>query len=63
MDHPPVSFWQHAPDVDHTAPGLAEAMLAFHRRYDLDVLTLDVPPAHLTAVVQAVRRSRPYPEW
>lgn len=38
VDHPPVSFWQHAPDVDHTAAGLANAMLAFHRRYDLDLI-------------------------
>lgn len=38
VDHPPVSFWQHAPDVDHTAAGLADAMLAFHRRYDLDLI-------------------------
>ena len=36
VDRPPVSFWRHAPDVDHTAPGLAEAMLAFQRRWDLD---------------------------
>src|SRR6185312_654171 len=36
VDRPPVSFWRHVPDVDHTAPGLAEAMLAFQRRWDLD---------------------------
>src|SRR3989304_5369921 len=35
---PPVAFWRHAPDVDHTAKGLADAMLAFHRRYDLDLI-------------------------
>jgi uroporphyrinogen decarboxylase len=38
VDRPPVSFWRHVPDVDHTAPGLAEAMLAFQRRWDLDFL-------------------------
>jgi uroporphyrinogen decarboxylase len=38
VDRPPVAFWQHVPDVDHTAQGLAEAMLAFHRRYDLDFI-------------------------
>ncbi|HEV8617138.1 MAG TPA: uroporphyrinogen decarboxylase family protein [Methylomirabilota bacterium] len=38
VDRPPVAFWRHAPDVDHTAPGLAEAMLAFHRRWDLDLI-------------------------
>jgi len=31
-----VSFWRHVPDVDHTAAGLAEAMLAFQRKWDLD---------------------------
>jgi uroporphyrinogen decarboxylase len=36
VDRPPLSFWRHVPDVDHTAPGLAEAMLAFQRRWDLD---------------------------
>jgi uroporphyrinogen decarboxylase len=38
VDRPPVAFWRHAPDVDHTAQGLAEAMLAFHRRWDLDLI-------------------------
>lgn len=38
VDRPPVAFWRHAPDVDHTAEGLAEAMLAFHRRWDLDLI-------------------------
>jgi uroporphyrinogen decarboxylase len=36
VDRPPVSFWRHVPEVDHTAAGLAEAMLAFQRRWDLD---------------------------
>ena len=36
VDRPPVSFWRHVPDVDHTAAGLAEAMLSFQRRWDLD---------------------------
>src|SRR5258705_203099 len=38
VDRPPVSFWRHVPDVDHTAKGLADAMLAFHRRWDLDLI-------------------------
>src|SRR5437763_5879535 len=38
VDRPPVAFWRHAPDVDHTAEGLAEAMLAFHRTWDLDLI-------------------------
>ena len=40
VDRPPVAFWRHAPDVDHTAKGLADAMLAFHRRFDLDLIKL-----------------------
>jgi len=38
VDRPPVAFWRHAPDVDHTAEGLAEAMLTFQRRWDLDLI-------------------------
>ena len=38
VDRPPVAFWRHVPDVDHTAQGLADAMLAFHRRWDLDLI-------------------------
>ena len=38
VDRPPVSFWRHVPEVDHTAAGLAEAMLAFQRRWDLDFI-------------------------
>src|SRR5256885_15957094 len=38
VDRPPVAFWRHVPEVDHTAQGLADAMLAFHRRWDLDLI-------------------------
>jgi uroporphyrinogen decarboxylase len=38
VDRPPVSFWRHAPDVDHTSRGLAGAMLDFQRRWDLDFI-------------------------
>jgi uroporphyrinogen decarboxylase len=38
VDRPPVAFWRHVPDVDHTAEGLAAAMLDFHRRWDLDLI-------------------------
>src|SRR5215510_915629 len=38
VDRPPVAFWRHVPEVDHTAEGLAEAMLAFHRRWDVDLI-------------------------
>ena len=40
VDRPPLAFWQHVPDVDHTARGLADAMLAFHRRWDLDFIKI-----------------------
>jgi uroporphyrinogen decarboxylase len=35
-----VAFWRHVPEVDHRAAGLAEAMLAFQRRWDLDLIKL-----------------------
>ena len=38
VDRPPVAFWRHVPDVDHTSQGLADAMLAFHRKWDLDLI-------------------------
>jgi uroporphyrinogen decarboxylase len=38
VDRPPVAFWRHVPEVDHTAQGLADAMLAFHRTWDLDLV-------------------------
>src|SRR6266581_2862667 len=38
VDRPPVSFWRHVPEVDHTAGGLADAMLAWQRRWDLDFI-------------------------
>ena len=38
VDRPPVSFWRHAPAVDHTARGLAGAMLDFQHRWDLDFI-------------------------
>ena len=37
-DRPAVAFWRHVPDVDHTSKGLADAMLAFHRTWDLDLI-------------------------
>jgi uroporphyrinogen decarboxylase len=40
VDRPPVAFWRHAPDVDHTARGLADAMLAFHWKWDLDLIKM-----------------------
>lgn len=38
VDRPPVSLWRHAPDRDHDPALLAEATLAFHERWDLDLI-------------------------
>ena len=38
VDRPPVAFWRHVPEVDHTARGLADAMLAFQRKWDIDLI-------------------------
>jgi uroporphyrinogen decarboxylase len=38
LDRAPVSFWRHFPDRDLNPQALAEAMLDFHRRYDLDLI-------------------------
>ena len=38
VDRPPISFWRHVPDLDHDPRLLADAMLAFHRRWDLDLV-------------------------
>ena len=35
-----MAFWRHVPEVDHTARGLAEAMLAFQRTWDLDLIKI-----------------------
>jgi uroporphyrinogen decarboxylase len=38
LDRPPVAFWRHVPDADDRPDALAAAMLAFHRRWDLDLI-------------------------
>jgi uroporphyrinogen decarboxylase len=38
VDRPPVSFWRHAPAIDHDARQLAVTMLAFQARWDLDFI-------------------------
>lgn len=38
VDRPPLSFWRHFPDLDEDPFALAEALLAFHARYDLDFI-------------------------
>jgi uroporphyrinogen decarboxylase len=40
VDRPPVAFWRHVPEVDHRPEGLAQAMLDFHRRWDLDLVKI-----------------------
>ncbi|MFQ5839576.1 MAG: uroporphyrinogen decarboxylase family protein [Candidatus Methylomirabilales bacterium] len=38
VDRVPVSFWRHFPDRDADPTALAEALIAFHREYDLDLI-------------------------
>ena len=38
VDRVPISFWRHFPDLDMNPAALAETLLAFHRRYDLDFM-------------------------
>lgn len=38
VDRPPVSFWRHFPEIDDNPRALAEALIAFHARYDLDFI-------------------------
>src|SRR5215217_2189022 len=43
VDRPPVSLWQHFPEEDQTAEGLAAATLAWQRRFDFDLVKF-MPP-------------------
>lgn len=38
VDRIPISFWRHFPDIDLDPMALADALLRFHRRYDLDFI-------------------------
>ncbi len=38
VDRIPLSFWRHFPDIDLDPMALADALLSFHRRYDLDFI-------------------------
>jgi len=38
VDRVPVSFWRHYPEIDLDPLALAEALVNFHRRYDLDFI-------------------------
>lgn len=40
VDRPPMAFWQHVPHRDHTARGLADAMLEWQQRWDLDLIKI-----------------------
>jgi uroporphyrinogen decarboxylase len=40
VDRVPISLWRHFPDRDLDPLALAEALVAFHRRYDLDFIKL-----------------------
>jgi uroporphyrinogen decarboxylase len=38
VDRVPVSFWRHFPEIDPDPLALAEALIRFHRRHDLDFI-------------------------
>ncbi len=40
VDRVPISFWRHFPDIDRDPMALADALLDFHRRYDLDLIKM-----------------------
>jgi uroporphyrinogen decarboxylase len=40
-DRPPVSFWRHFYEREDSATGLAEAMVAFQRKYDWDFIKVN----------------------
>ena len=48
-DRPPISLWRHFPGQDETAAGLADATVAFQRRYDSDLVKL--MPTGMYAVI------------
>ena len=41
VDRPPVSMWRHFFDVEVTGEGMAQAMLAFQRRFDWDFMKVN----------------------
>ena len=41
VDRPAVSMWRHFYGQETTAEGLAQAMLAFQRRYDWDFMKVN----------------------
>src|SRR5262245_8065617 len=38
VDRPAIAFWRHVPQLDHDPRRLADAMLSFQARWDLDVI-------------------------
>src|SRR5262245_65807638 len=38
VDRPALAFWRHVPQVDHDPRRLADAMLSFQSRWNLDVI-------------------------
>ncbi len=57
VDRPPVSFWYHFPGQDHTPDLLADATVAFYRRFDVDFVKL--MPTGMYAVVDYGVEIRP----
>jgi uroporphyrinogen decarboxylase len=40
VDHLPIALWRHFPEEDQSATGLAKAVLAFQRQFDLDFVKM-----------------------
>jgi uroporphyrinogen decarboxylase len=38
VDRPPISFWRHFPEIDHDPDSLADTLIRFHERFDLDFI-------------------------
>jgi uroporphyrinogen decarboxylase len=38
VDRPPISFWRHFPEIDHDPIALADILLRFHQKFDLDFI-------------------------
>lgn len=60
VDRPPISFWRHFPEVDQDPVTLAQAMIDFQTRYDLDLVKL-MPSGMYSVVDYGVVTGEPNP--
>jgi uroporphyrinogen decarboxylase len=42
-DQIPIALWRHFPQADQSAQGLAEATIAFQKRFDFDLVKVKLP--------------------